>query len=105
MGGEGSEAEEGAGDGDLVALGEGDDLLLGSRLDDAVAGEDEGLLGLLEEFDGLLERGGLGLEHGVGTRGGGCGGGEVKGGGGLLGVLGDVDKDGAGAAGLGDLEG
>ncbi len=38
MGGEGSEAEEGAGDGDLVALGEGDDLLFGSGLDDAVTG-------------------------------------------------------------------
>src|SRR6266851_2906579 len=105
MGGEGSEAEEGAGDGDLVALGEGDDLLFGSGLDDAVAGENDGLFGLLDELDGLLERGGLGAEHGMGTRGGGSGGGEVEGSGGLLGVLGDVDEDGPGASGLRDLEG
>ncbi len=32
MGGEGSEAEQSAGDGDLLALGEGDDLALGARL-------------------------------------------------------------------------
>ncbi len=60
---------------------------------------------MLDELDGLLERGGLGAEHGMGTRGGGSGGGEVEGSGGLLGVLGDVDEDGPGASGLRDLEG
>ncbi len=50
-------------------------------------------------------RGGFGAQHGVRARGGRCGGGEVEGGGGLLGVLGDVDEDGARAAGLRDLEG
>ncbi len=50
---EGSEAEQRAGDGDLLALGEGDDLALGARLDDAVAREDDGLLGGLDELDGL----------------------------------------------------
>ncbi len=47
----------------------------------------------------------LGLEHGVRARGGWGGGLEGEGCGGLLGVLGDVDEDGAGAAGGGDLEG
>ncbi len=47
----------------------------------------------------------FGAEHGVGAVGRGGGGVEVKGGGGLLGVFGDVDEDGAGAAGAGDLEG
>ncbi len=43
-------------------------------------------------------------EHGVGTIGVGLGGVEVEEGGGLLGVLGDVDEHGAGAAGAGDLK-
>ena len=43
-GGDGAEAEEGAGDGDLVGFGEGDDFGFGAGFDDAVAGEDDGLL-------------------------------------------------------------
>ncbi len=102
---EGSQAEQGAGDGNLLALGEGDDLGFGSRLRDAVAGEDDGPLGRLDEFDGLLDAVGLGAQHGVRTMRRRRGGVEVEGGGGLLGVLGDVDQHRAGAAGLGDLEG
>ena len=73
--------------------------------DDAVAGEDDGLLGGLDELDGLLDGGGFGAQHGVRAVGRGGGGVEVEERGGLLGVLGDVDEDGAGAAGLRDLEG
>ena len=104
-GGEGSEAEEGAGDGDLLALGEGDDLVAGAGFDDAVAGEDEGLFGVADEFDGVAAS--RRTRRGAWGAGGGRGGGgvEVEGRGGLLGVLGDVDEDGAGAAGAGDLEG
>ena len=52
-GGDGAEAEQGAGDGDLVGFGEGDDFFFGAALDDAVAGEDDGALGFLDELDGL----------------------------------------------------
>jgi hypothetical protein len=45
VGGEGAEAEQGAGDGDVAALGEVEDLLARAGLDDAVAGEDDGALG------------------------------------------------------------
>ena len=41
-GGDGAEAEERAGDGDLVGFGEGDDFFFGAAFDDAVAGEDDG---------------------------------------------------------------
>jgi len=37
-GGDGAEAEQGAGNGDLVGFGEGDDFFFGAALDDAVAG-------------------------------------------------------------------
>ncbi len=70
-----------------------------------MAGEDDGLLCGLDELDGLLDGGGFGAQHGVRAVGRGGGGFEVEGGGGLLRVLGDVDEDGAGAAGLRDLEG
>src|ERR1700733_6244943 len=66
--------------------------------------QDDGALGGLDEFDGLLDGVGLGAEHGGGAVGGG-GGVEVEGRGGLLRVFGDVDEDRAGAAGGGDLEG
>ncbi len=91
VGGEGAEAEEGAGDGDLAALGEVEDLLAGAGLDDAVAGEDDGALGGGDEVDGLLDGCGFRAEHGMGAEGGGCGGGEVEGRGGLLRVLGDIN--------------
>src|ERR1039457_498558 len=55
VGGEGAEAEQGAGDGDLAAFGEVEDLLARAGEDDAVAGEDDGLFGGLDEFDGLLD--------------------------------------------------
>ena len=54
VGGEGAEAEQRAGDGDLLAFGEGDDLVASApECDDAVAGEDDGLLGGCDEVDGL----------------------------------------------------
>jgi len=71
---------------------------------DAVAREDDGLLCGFDEFDGLLDGGGFGPQHGVRSVGLGCGGFEVERGGGLLRVFGDVDEHGAGAAGLRDLE-
>ena len=79
--------------------------LLGAGFDDAVAGEDDGLLRLLDQFDGFADGAGFGAEHGVRAIGRGCGGVEVEERGGLLRVLGDVDEHGAGAAGGGDLEG
>ena len=54
VGGEGAEAEQGAGDGDLAALGEGETCSVCAGVDDAVAGEDDGLLGGGDEGDGLL---------------------------------------------------
>ena len=43
-GGDAAEAEEGGGDGDVLGFGEGEDFGDGAGLDDAVAGEDDGLL-------------------------------------------------------------
>jgi hypothetical protein len=73
--------------------------------DDAVAGEDDGLLGGGDERDGFLHGTGFGAQHGVRAVRRGRGGGEVEGRGGLLRVLGDVDEDGARATGARDLEG
>ncbi len=61
--------------------------------------------GSLDELDGLADGVGGGLEHGVGRAAGGASTCRSRRCGGLLGVLGDVDEDGAGAAGRGDLEG
>ena len=64
-GGYGSEAEERAGDGDLVGFGEGEDFAFGAGFYDAVAGEDDGPLGLLDEFDGAADGVGVGAEVGI----------------------------------------
>ena len=56
-GGDGAEAEQGAGDGDLLGFGEGEDFCFGAGFDDAVAGEDDGLFGLLDEGDGFADGG------------------------------------------------
>ena len=77
--GEAAEAEQRAGDGDLLAFGEGEDLGFGAGVRDAVAGEDDGLLCGLDEFDGLLDGGGFGAQHGVRAVGRGGGGFEVEG--------------------------
>src|ERR1700733_2778476 len=104
MCGNSAEAEERAGDGNLLAFGEGEDLGFGSGVRDAVAGEDDGLLCGLDELDGLLDGGRFGAQHGVRAIGCGGGGFEVERCGGLLRVLRYVDEHGAGAAGLRDLE-
>ena len=43
-GGEAAEAEEGGGDGDAVSFGEGEDFGFRAGLDDAVAGQEDGLV-------------------------------------------------------------
>ena len=53
--GNAAEAEQGEGDGNLRALGEGAHLLHGAGLGDAVAGEDDGALGVADQFGGLRE--------------------------------------------------
>src|SRR5580704_14336515 len=100
-----AEAEKRAGDGDLLALGEGEDLSFGTGVRDAVAGENDGLLCGLNEFDGLLDRGGFGAQHGVRTVGFGYGGFEVERCGGLLRVLRYIHKNRTWTPGLCDLEG
>ena len=87
------------------ALGECAHLLHRAGLDDAVAGEDDGALGVADELGGLREACVIDAQHGVGAIGARLGGGKVEDGRGLLRVLGDVDEHRAGAAGLGDLEG
>ncbi len=104
-GGKCAEAEEGQTDRNLGALGEGADLFHGAGFGDAVAGENDGALGVANEFGGLVEAGVFDAEHGVGAIGARLGGGEVEDGRALLRVLGDVDQHRAGAAGDGDLEG
>ena len=54
-GGNGAEAEQRGGDGNLLRFGEGDDFALGAGFDDAVAGEDDGFLRLLDEFDSFAD--------------------------------------------------
>jgi len=53
--GDAAEAEQRAGDGDLLAFGEGEDLGFGARVRDTVTGEDDGLLCGLDELDSLLD--------------------------------------------------
>src|SRR5258708_29168212 len=100
-----AEAKQRAGDGDLLALGEGEDLGFGAGVRDAVAGEDDGLLCGLDELDGLLNGRGFGAQHRVRTIGRGCGGFEVEGRGGLLCVLRYIHKYRTWTPGLRDLEG
>ena len=104
-GGKRAEAEEREGHGNLRALGEGADLLHGAGLGDAVAGEDDGALGVADQFGGLGQAGVFNAQHGVRAIGLRLGGFKVEDRGGLLRVFGDVDEDRAGAAGLCDLEG
>ena len=73
--------------------------------DDAVAGEDDGALGVADEFGGLREAGVFDAQHGVRAIGARLGGFKVEDGRALLRVLGDVDEHRAGAAGARDLEG
>ncbi len=104
MRGHAAEAEKRAGDGDLLAFGEGENLGFGAGVRDAVAGEDEGLLCGLDEFDGLLDGRGFGAQHGVRAVGCGSGGFEVERRGGLLRVFRYIDKNRTRTAGLRDLE-
>src|SRR5579871_6626629 len=96
--GEGSEAEESAGNGDLVTLCKGDNLLLSAGLDDAVARKNKRLFRRLDQLDRLLDRGGFRAQHRMRTVRSGSSGLEIEGGSGLLGVLGDVDEDRAGTS-------
>src|ERR1035441_1920615 len=105
VGGRGSEAEQGAGDGDLAAFGEGDDLVARARVDDAVAGENNRAFRGSDEADGLAHGVRLGAQHGVRTVLAGRGGVEVEGRRALLGVLRYVDKHRTWTPGGGDLEG
>ena len=103
--GHGAEALEGHGDGDLGFLGELAELAVGAGGDDTAAAVDDGLAGALDGGEGHVDLDGVG-------RGGQVVAGEVHrgvevgvGDEGVLDVLGDVDEDGAGAAGGGDVEG
>src|SRR5258705_2104790 len=105
MCGDAAEAEERAGDGDLLAFGEGENLGFGAGVRDAVAGEDDGLLCGFDELDGLLDGRGFCAQHRVRAVGRGGGGFEVEGGGGLLRVLRYIHKYWTWTPGLCDLEG
>src|SRR3984957_15498116 len=104
MCGDSAEAEERAGDGDLLAFGEGEDLGFGAGVRDAVAGEDDRLLCGLDEFDGLLDGGGFGAQHRMRAVGRGGGGFVVERCAGLLCVLRYVHKNRTWTPGLRDLE-
>jgi hypothetical protein len=104
-GGDVAEAEERHGHGNLRALGEGADLLHCVGLGDAVAGENDGALGVANELGSLGEAGFIDVEHGMRAIGARLGGFEVEDGLALERVLGDVDVDRAGAAGDRDLKG
>src|SRR5436853_3301297 len=92
MRGDAAEAEERAGDGNLLAFGEGEDLGFGAGVRDAVAGEDDGLLCGLDECNSFANRGGFGAQHRMRSIGSGGSGLEVECGGGLLGVLRYIHK-------------
>src|ERR1700733_325818 len=105
MRGDAAEAEQRAGDGDLLAFGEGEHLSFGAGVCDPVAGEDDGLLCGFDEFDGLFNRGGFGAQHRVRAVGGGGGGFEVERRGCLLRVLRYIHKYRTWTPGFCDLQG
>src|ERR1700722_20372104 len=94
-----SKAEKCAGDRDLMALRKGDNLLLSAGLDDAVTRKNERLFRGLDQLDRLLDGGAFGAQHRVRTVRERRSGVEVEGSSGLLGVLGDVHENRAGASG------
>ncbi len=101
--GEGAEGHQGRRDGGPGQLGE--DLQLGgrARLQDPAADVEHGALGGAEEPGGLADLLGVRLRHGA-VAGQVLGGRPAERGVGLERVLGDVDEDGARAAGRGDVE-
>ena len=103
--GECPKAEQRERHGNLRALGQGAYLLLRAGFDDAVAGEDDGPLGVANQLGGLREACLLELPHRVRTNRARLGGFKVEDGRGLLRVLGDIDQHRAGAGGSGDLKG
>ncbi len=102
---ESAQAEQREGDGNLRALGQRAHLLHGAGFHDAVAGEDDGALGVADELGGLVEARLFDTQHGVRAIGAGLGSFKVEDGRALLRVLGDVDQHRAGTAGARDLEG
>ena len=99
------DAEEGRDHGNLGALGEGDQLVCGARLQGAVPAEDDGALGFVQDGGGAFDLDIGGDRDGVVSA-------EVH----FVGiaveigflnedVLGDIDEHGAFATGRGDVEG
>ena len=104
-GGKRAQAEQRESHGNLRALGKGADLLHGAGFRDAVAGENDGALGVADQFGGLREAAVFYVQHRMRTVRLRLGGFKVEDRRGLLRVLGDVDEHRAGSAGLGDLKG
>ena len=86
-------------------FGEGDDFALGAGLDDAVAGEDDGLLGCLDELDGFADAGGLRRGAWVRAVGGGAAASKSKGAVACCASLVMSTRTGPGRPERGDLEG
>ncbi len=104
-GGESAEAQQCERDRDSRALGEVAHFFHGAGDDDAVAGEDDGPLGVMDQFESLLVF--LRVGRQIGTVAGQLrlGGVPVEFAGGLLRIFRDVDQHRARAAGAGDVEG
>ncbi len=103
-GGKAAEAEQREGDGNFGALGQCAHLLHGAGFGDAVAGENDGALGIADELGGLLEAAVCDVKHGVRAIRARLGGGEVENGRALLRVLGDVNEHWARTTGACDLK-
>ena len=104
--GEDAFAEEGGGDGAAEGFGEHEEFFVGAGDHGALAGEDDGALGLGDEFGGFFDGGLVDFEGFLGVVAGEVHGFvEGAGEGGLAFVFGDVDEDGSRAAGGGDVVG
>ena len=106
--GETADAHEGGGDGDVAGFGKLQEFLGGAGGDDAAADVEDGTFGLFDEADDLIEFEvaggdvfGVAAETGLDFVEGGPDGLGLL----LLDVLGEVEDDGAGSSGFGDVEG